>query len=267
MLLSFILIKILVSILAVAGLAIITEKYSPSFSGILSGFPLGSAITLLFYGLEVNADFAAESSSYSFLSLISCQIFIYVYYLSILKIDKFNPKFNPLICTFLATLAFFISSYLFEKIHLSLHMNLAAALISIIIFSYLFRKFPEVKIKNRIKLTMNNILVRSAGTAIIVILITSISQIVGAKWAGLFSGFPVIVLPLILIIHISYKKEHVCAIIKNFPKGLGALIIYLMSVHSFYPLVGIYLGTLISFAFSAVYLVLILFFKARIDRN
>jgi hypothetical protein len=241
----------------VLGLSIIAEKSSPSISGILSGYPLGSAITLFFYGFDMGANFASHSSTYSLLSLISCQVFVYVYYLTILK----TKKFSPLICSVCSIVAFLVTTYIFSKIEFSLYGTFAAALISIIIFSHLFRKLPDIKIVKKSKLSTKIVFLRSIMTAVIVVIITSIPHFLGVKWAGLFSGFPVILLPLILIIHISYKKEHVCSIIKNFPKGLGSLIIYIISVYSFYPLVGIYLGTFISFIFATIYLFAVLLLK------
>ncbi len=74
------------------------------------------------------------------------------------------------------------------------------------------------------------------------------------EWAGLFSAFPITLFPLILIVHISYDKEHVHTIIKNFPVGLGALIIYSLSVYKVYPIWGIYIGTVVSFIMATVYL-------------
>ena len=74
------------------------------------------------------------------------------------------------------------------------------------------------------------------------------------KWAGLFSAFPITLFPLILIVHITYDKEHVHTIIKNFPVGLGALIVYSLSVYKSYPIWGIYLGTAVSLMMSTVYL-------------
>jgi hypothetical protein len=263
MILSVILVKILISILVVLGLSMVAQRSSPAISGILSGYPLGSAITLFFYGFDMGANFASNSSVYSLLSLISCQVFVYVYYLTILR----AKRFSPLICSFFSITAFFTTTYIFSKIEFSLYETLTAALISIIIFSHLFRKLPDVKIVKKRKSSLNVVLLRAIMSAIIVVIITSIPHFLGAKWAGLFSGFPIILLPLILIIHISYQKEHVCSVIKGFPKGLGSLIIYIISVHSFYPLVGIYLGTLLAFGFATIYLFSILLIGKRLEEK
>jgi hypothetical protein len=44
------------------------------------------------------------------------------------------------------------------------------------------------------------------------------------------SSTPMSHFPLSLIVHISYDKAHVATIIKNFPPGLGSLIVYGVSI-------------------------------------
>jgi hypothetical protein len=72
--------------------------------------------------------------------------------------------------------------------------------------------------------------------------------------------------PLILIIHITYEKEHVFTIIKNFPLGLGSLIIYSLTVSIVYPIYGVFLGTVISLIAASVYLIMFFFFSRRINK-
>ena len=64
-------------------------------------------------------------------------------------------------------------------------------------------------------------------------------------------------LPLVVIIHYTYDASRVHAVLKSFPKGLGSLVVYTLAVFIFYPLYGIYLGTLTAYGFATLYLVLI----------
>ena len=74
-----------------------------------------------------------------------------------------------------------------------------------------------------------------------------------STWAGLFSAFPTTTFPLILIVHYTYEARHVHTIIKNIPKGLGAIIIYSSGVFIFYPLCGVVVGTLLSLVIASLY--------------
>jgi hypothetical protein len=64
-------------------------------------------------------------------------------------------------------------------------------------------------------------------------------------------------LPLLVIIHFSYDPGQVHAILKNFPKGLGALVAYSLAVALCYPTYGIYVGTAIAYGLALLYLLLI----------
>ena len=131
---------------------------------------------------------------------------------------------------------------------------------------YLFREIKNVTIQNKIKLTPKVLFLRAFGAAIIILIITGTAKCVGVRWAGLFSAFPITLLPLILIVHLIYDKEHVHTIIKNFPPGLGALIMYSLSVSVVYPISGIFVGTLISLAAATIYLLVFRLVAGMIDR-
>ncbi len=49
----------------VLSLSYIAEKVSPRISGILSGLPVGSAITLLFFAIENGVDYVTKVALYN----------------------------------------------------------------------------------------------------------------------------------------------------------------------------------------------------------
>jgi hypothetical protein len=67
-------------------------------------------------------------------------------------------------------------------------------------------------------------LLRAAFAALVILAITTVAGAVGPRWAGLFSAFPITMLPLLAIIQFTYQPDHVRTIIKNVPRGLGSLI-------------------------------------------
>ena len=54
--------KLIVAVAVVIGLSLVAEHSSPRIAGILSGYPTGSAVSLFFFGLEINPEFAANSA-------------------------------------------------------------------------------------------------------------------------------------------------------------------------------------------------------------
>jgi len=67
-----------------------------------------------------------------------------------------------------------------------------------------------------------------------------------------------------IIIHFTYGKKYVHTIIRNFPRGLGSLITYSLTVSIVYPVCGIYLGTFVSFTMATVYLLIYYFITAKL---
>ena len=74
---QIILLKIIISITSVIGVSYIAEKISTRFSGIILGFPLGSAIMLFFYGMENSPEFAAQSAIWNMNGLVATLFFVF----------------------------------------------------------------------------------------------------------------------------------------------------------------------------------------------
>lgn len=240
--------KLIVAVAVVIGLSLIAEHSSPRIAGILSGYPTGSAISLFFFGLEINPEFAANSAVYNMIGLVAMQAFIYFYY-------KVSLKFNMVISSLVAITGYLVVICLLHFIELNKFVAILIPIASIFVFLYLFRPIKNVKVENKVKLNHKVLFIRALFAASIILLITGIARLVGPTWSGLFSAFPTTLFPLMLIVHYTYDKKHVHTIIKNVPVGIFSLVLYSLAVSIVYPIYGIYWGTLISFAVATVYLV------------
>jgi len=60
-----------VTVLGVLSLSAVAEKVSPRLAGVLAGYPVGSAISLGFYGVEFGADFAGRCASHNLAGLVA----------------------------------------------------------------------------------------------------------------------------------------------------------------------------------------------------
>lgn len=251
MLLALIFVKIIVSIVVVVGLSLIAEHVSPKVAGILSGCPIGSAIALFFFGLEVSPEFAANSAIYNIVGLIATTSFIYFYY----KSSKYFTRFNITLSSLIAILGYFVVAWMLQFIEFN---RLSAVLISIafmFLFIRLFKEIENVGIKDKIKLGRKALFIRALFAASLILLITGVPEIIGPTWAGIFSAFPLTVFPLILIMHSTYGKKRAYAVIKNVPVGVLSVIFYSLTLSIVYPIYGIYWGTLISYIIAAIYLI------------
>lgn len=241
-------IKLIVAVVVVIGLSLIAEHASPRVAGILSGYPTGSAISLFFFGLEINPEFAANSAVYNMIGLAAMQAFIYFYY-------KASLKYNMVISSLVAIAGYFIIIWLLHYIELNKFVAILIPVASIFLFLFLFQPIKNVKVEKKVQLNHKVLLLRALFAASIILLITGIAKLVGPTWSGLFSAFPTTLFPLMLIINFTYDKTHVHTIIKNVPVGIFSLVLYSLTVSVVYPLYGIYWGTLISYGVATVYLV------------
>ncbi len=245
-----VLLKVALTIVIVTTLSIVAERVSPRAAGILSGYPLGSAIALFFIGLEQGARFAGTSAIYNIAGL-AAQVGAYaLYYLVSRRMKK-----GSLLAAPLATIVGFLA--LDGLLHALPLPGWACALVGaggILAFGFLFRAIPNTRIAQKIHLGPGVMLFRGGLAALTILAITGAANLVLPSWAGLFSAFPVASFPLILIIHATYGAEQAHSIIKNIPTGLWALVFYSLTISIAYPRLGIYWGTLAGFGVATIYL-------------
>ena len=242
---------ILTSIIVVA-LSFVAEYKSPKWAGIFSGFPTGTAIIFYFYALENGLEFAGESAIYNMVGLVAMQMFIFCYYLSGLVAKKFKIIFS----IWGGMTGYAVTIILLSRFSFTPALAVIVPLISILIFKMLFQKIDASKIDVKIKPTWKVILGRAGLAALTISLITSIAELVGHTWAGLFSAFPTTLFPLLLIIHFSYGEHYAHSIIKHVPDGLVGLLIYSLTIYLSYPHFGLYFGIFLAFLGALVYLLI-----------
>lgn len=256
-------VKFMVSVAVVLLLSFIAEHVSPKWAGVLSGFPTGSAITLYFFAVENSPAFAGASALYNIIGLVAMQMGIYCYYISGEMASKVKIFYS--VCG--AIIGYSITIFVLSLLPVTPVFSVVVAIASIVIFRYLFRNINHSLITKRIKPTLGIFLWRAGFAALTICLITGIAKFVGPKWAGLLSAFPTTLLPLLLIIHITYGEKHAHSIIKHVPEGLGGLLAYSIIIYTSYPKISLYSGIALAFAGAFVYLliyqVITLWFKKR----
>ena len=243
-------IKLVTTSAVVIGLSLLAEYMSPKIAGIVSGYPTVSAIILFFFGLEVSPQFAADSAEYNVIGLTAVLFFVYFYYQG----SRFFTRFNILLSTISALIGYLIVIWFLHYIDLNIYIAVLLPISFSLIFIYLFKNIKDIKIDKKVRVNYKILLLRAGFAVLIILIITNIPELVGPKWAGLFSAFPSTIFPLIIIVHFTYSKEHVYTIIKNVPIGIFSVIIYSLLVSIVYPIIGIYWGTLLSLSIATAYL-------------
>jgi hypothetical protein len=251
------LIKVGVAVFMVVGLSLLAEKVSTRFAGLVSGFPLGAAISLFFIGYEIEPSFAARSALFTILGLIGTMAFAFGYYATSYALRARSGLIAALISSSGGVLFYFAAAYPLQYVRTGLIGAVLASSAAIVGFTYLFRNLRNIPIKNSLRSSFGLLFLRSFFAATVITLITASARLVGSDWAGLLAAFPITMLPFIFIIHATYRTEHVWAILKNVPKGLGSIVVYGFVIALTYPRHGIWLGTLEGYLAAAAYLFLL----------
>lgn len=253
----FIAIKVTVSILVVLLLSLIAEWASPRIAGIVSGYPLGAAISLYFIGLENGNGFAARSALFTAAGLAATIAFVGGYLLGI-RVTQGRGRFSSLVFSILPGIAAYgVAAWALSYLPINWVSAPLIAIAGMLLAAWGFRRIPNVKIRQKIRMGVAVTLLRAGFAALVILAITTVAGAVGPRWAGLFSAFPITMLPLLVIVQFTYETDHVSTIIKNVPRGLGSLLIYVLVVAASYARLGIVWGTLLGYLAATLYLIML----------
>jgi hypothetical protein len=250
---NLLILKIVITILLILCLTWIAEKASPRIAGILSGYPIGTALVLFFYGIQAGPDFAVATVPYNLLGHVSALIFVYFYFLG-----SRDSTIGSLILASLYALSGYLAvAWALSRLTPSLLSGIAISFTSIALFSFLLRKIPNTTIDHPTHYTPAMVLFRLVLSTTIVLIITGAAQNIGVKWAGLFSAFPMVVFPLLALIHMNYGAQRAHTVLKNFPRGLWTVLAYSITISLTYERFGVFLGTAIGYLVATIILLLI----------
>ncbi len=242
--------KLLVSVGIVLGLSLIAERISTRIAGLLSGYPLGTAVALFFIGLEIGPQFAADSAVYT-LAGFTATLALGAGYLVCARRDGLvgvlAGSAGGLAC-WLATSAV-LANIDFTRVSGSL-----TTLAAIALFSLLYRRIPERRTTARGVFSWSALAFRAVLAAAIIFLITGLAHVLPPAWAGLLSAFPVTFFPFLVILHLGHGAAPTATVIKHYPAGLGSLLCYALCVSLTYSTWGLVPGTLAGFFVATLWL-------------
>lgn len=248
---DLIIIKAIVVVVLVLSLTTIAEKLSPKISGVLSGLPLGTLIVLLFFAIEHGNAYAQNAALYNIHGLFASLAFAIGYYIS----TFYSGKFEITMSLTISFICYFIIAFLLSTI--TPHIILTPLIIFILLLSsaIYFSKKEDFVIVKTDKVSIFDLVLRSVFTIVLFLIISSIPKFAPVNIAGIFSSFPTVLLPLLLIIHFNHSNLQARTIIKNTPFGLTSIVIYSYIVYFAYPSIGIVWGTIIGLICSVLLIV------------
>ena len=257
--------KLAIAVGVVIALTLVAEYGSVTLAGILSAYPLGTAMVLFFLGYEISPVFAADSAVFALPGFIGLLMFLTAYWR--MSLSSGDGPFGIALCAIAGCVTFIGVSAVLQALPFDLTGGALAAIAAMIGFGLLFRRIPGEELNGKIPFSPGVMVFRAGVVAGTVIFITALAHVSGPEWGGLLSSFPITMFPFLLVLHLGYGAGPVRTVIKNVPLGLGAVISYVVGVAVLYPDFGIGWGTLAAFAVSTLYLIMFLTLRAWIKNR
>ncbi|MDX9961082.1 MAG: hypothetical protein RBS32_06410 [Aliarcobacter sp.] len=207
---------------------------------------------MIFFAIENGVDYVTKVALYNIHGLFAALAFSIGYYISTFYKGKFEI-FLSLLISFISYLVIaFILAYVPPHVFFTPFIVIVLMLIATIYFA----KKENFSIDKKIKTSVNDILFRSILTIFIFLVVSSLPKYVPSNIAGIFSSFPTVLLPLMLIIHFRHSNLQARTIIKNTPFGLSSVVIYSLIVYFSYSKIGILYGTILALFCSVLYVLI-----------
>lgn len=203
----------------VLGLAWLSERVSPRVAGIVAGLPLGTSITLFFLGLEQGPGFASAASVAALAGVAAMLAMLAAYAL-------LARRWGPLASALGAQPVFLATAWGLSLLPRDRWLLLAIVAVLALAMIPIFRRDRVPGALAAVRITAAVLLARAGTAAAIVLLITGVAASIGETWAGLLSGYPMTLFPLMLIVHVTYGAAPARAIVASFPYGVGSLTLF-----------------------------------------
>ncbi|MFO7873196.1 MAG: DUF3147 family protein [Bacteroidales bacterium] len=237
----------------------LSEKMGSKTGGMIANLPSTILVSLLFIGITQTPEFAAQAAINVPLGMFFSTMFLYVF-ISLI------PRGLPVaLITGLAT--WFLLAFLFSRLQADGHILYTLLYFTGAVGTYLIAekilKIPSLpKVKKRY--TIWQLLFRAVFAGSVVGISVIIGRTGSAFWAGLSSAFPATILSTMVILSLSAGYPFARATGKVMLLASTNIVIYSFMVGAVFPLFGLWWGTLISYAVSALWVYLL---KPLFDRG
>ncbi|MBP7901406.1 MAG: hypothetical protein KA015_01180 [Spirochaetes bacterium] len=251
-------IKILVSIAIVLLLAEISKRINPTLGGIISGLPLGTALSVYFISYQMGETYLIDVIPWGICGLISSILLCFIYLILDFCLKINNKYFSIIVSSIFSFAVFLISGYFFYAVKLNIRLSLLIFSVFFILNIVALNRIVKVKHeKKKDKTTLFNNFIRALIVSLIIISITGLAKHIGNKWSVILSSFPSTLFPLILILHYEDRNNLYHLVIKGFSLGVSTLVLFYLCCFILIPEYGLNTGFAITYLISIVYLYLV----------
>ena len=217
--------KIVVSAGLVIAVTAVEERFGPRIGGLAASLPQLAVVSLVFFGLEQGLEFAAESAFLNIAGICATFPFIIGYVAGAALVPR-NRLLSIAVGAVTATALFALASLAIGAVEPSRLVVVPLAAVLCAATLWLFRHLPDSAPLRRVRISVPLLAVRAGVASVSVILLTSVAHILGPKWSGLVTGYPVNTLPVIAMLHFHYGADVVRAVVKVWPMGAFGICVF-----------------------------------------
>lgn len=242
-LLLHLLLSFLLGSLWVTLVTVIAERRGSTVGGILVGFPSTAAFSFLFIGINQSLSDAVEATTLFPIAFSVTSAFLLFF--TIFARKRFSVGLTlSLLIWFLASSLIVVSGLKDFAFSLVSGLLITAAVYFIINRLHLENLTGKKKPYNLLE-----ILGRGIGAGSLVLLAVLLSQIGGPILGGIATAFPAVFTSTLIILNKNEGLEFSRAITKPLVmSGIFTIIPFSVAIRYFYPIMGIWLGTLSAYA-------------------
>ena len=228
-------------------ITIIAEKKGSLVGGILGGLPSTSALSFFFIGINQSSTAATQATTVFPLAfgVTSAYLLLYAFFAQ----KGFGLGISLALLIWFALSGLVIASGL-RNFAVSL---VAGTLISVVTYYFFTKKLTLKNLTGGEKLyKFHEIMLRGIGAGSLVLISVLLSQTGGPILGGIASAFPAVFTSTLIILNQSKGTEFSRAMAKPLAVcGILTIIPFSVTVRYSYPSLGIWLGTLVSYALIA----------------
>lgn len=253
-------VSVLVGGLFVAFQTWLAEKVPQRIAGLVISIPSTVAVALIFMAITVSPEAVASIVPVIPVSLGGGLIFCtaYIYLANMLALEKKRLIALAVIC---GAFAWFLITAPFAYFQTTnLFVTLGVYVFLLCITHYLLSIRPGIRTKPiQIHYTNKEKILRSLIGGFVIGLIILATKFLGPFWGGIASVFPAVYLSTLLILHWRHGAQFLFHVAKALPIANPVFVIYVFVVAYTYPALGIIVGTVIAYAVSLLYPLILMY--------
>lgn len=254
---NLLLIKALISILVVIGLAEISKRVNPVLGGILNGLPLATGLSVYFLAFEKGTAYILPGIPWGIASLGGSLSFCLAYRAIGATVRSVHRVAAIALSSLGGMVAFGVVGLVLRQLPLSLltasSIFMALYVANLVVFT---RRVSSEASRTEGKSSFRQLVFRSVLASGIIVTLTTLGGLFGSQWAGVLSSFPSTLFALLVVLHYEEGSEMVTSVVHGFSFSIFVLLVFYWLCAAILPILNLNTSYLIIYGICAVFLVL-----------